>query len=73
MDRHIDPVDNNVSREFSEGVEVFIVFALSQNSFMERKTMLFPCVSCGNRKQCDVRTVSCHLYRVGFKSNYYVW
>ncbi|XP_013654443.2 uncharacterized protein LOC106359260 [Brassica napus] len=73
MDRHIDPVDNNVSREFTEGVEVFIAFASSQNSFMERKTMLCPCVSCGNRKQRDVRTVSRHLYRVGFKSNYYVW
>ncbi|KAL0837838.1 hypothetical protein Bca101_089728 [Brassica carinata] len=73
MDRHIDPSTNNVSREFSEGVEVFIAFASSQNSFLERKTMLCPWVTCGNRKQRDVRSVSRHLYRVGFKSNYYVW
>jgi len=35
--------------------------------------MLCPCVTCGNRKQRDVKTVSRQLYRVGFKSNYYVW
>ncbi|XP_048622901.1 uncharacterized protein LOC111209011 [Brassica napus] len=35
--------------------------------------MLCPCSKCQNRKQRDARTVSRHLYRVGFKSNYYLW
>ncbi|XP_013708996.2 uncharacterized protein LOC106412626 [Brassica napus] len=35
--------------------------------------MLCPCLKCQNRKQRDARTVSRHLYRVGFKSNYYLW
>ena len=73
MDRHFDPVNNCVSREFKEGVDVFIAFASNQTSFIEGKTMLCPCARCQNRKQRDSRTVSRHLYRVGFKSNYYLW
>ncbi|KAH0858932.1 hypothetical protein HID58_087193 [Brassica napus] len=73
MDRHIDPSTINVSREFSKGVEVFIAFASRQSYFLERKTMFCACLTCGNRKRRDVRTVYRHLYRVGFKSNYYVW
>ncbi|KAH0858440.1 hypothetical protein HID58_086701, partial [Brassica napus] len=72
MDQHIDPINNCVSREFKEGVDVFIAFVSNQNSFLEGKTMLCPCSKCQNRKQRDARTVSRHLYRVGFKSNYYL-
>ncbi|KAH0898831.1 LOW QUALITY PROTEIN: hypothetical protein HID58_048399, partial [Brassica napus] len=73
MDRHIDPINNCVSRDFKEGVDVFIAFSSNQNSFLVGKTMLCPCLKCQNRKQRDARTVSRHLYRVGFKSNYYLW
>ncbi|KAH0899515.1 hypothetical protein HID58_049083 [Brassica napus] len=71
MDRHFDLVNNCVSREFKEGVDFFIAFASNQTSFIEGKTMLCPCARCQNRKQRDSRTVSRHLYRVGFKINYY--
>ncbi|KAH0897489.1 hypothetical protein HID58_047057 [Brassica napus] len=67
MDRHIDPINNCVSREFKEGVDFFIPFASNQTSFIEGKTMLCPCARCQNRKQRDSRTVSRHLYRVEFK------
>ncbi|KAH0904339.1 LOW QUALITY PROTEIN: hypothetical protein HID58_043842 [Brassica napus] len=58
MDRHFDPINNCVSREFKEGVDVLIAFASNQNSFIEGKTMLCPCARCQNRKQRDSRTVS---------------
>ena len=73
MDRHIDPINNFVSREFKEWVDVFIAFSSNQNSFLVGKTMLCPCSKCQNRKQRDSRTVSRHLYRVEFKSNNYLW
>ena len=48
MDQHIDPINNFVSREFKEGVYVFITFFSNQTSFIEGKTMLCPCARCQN-------------------------
>ncbi|XP_019100804.1 PREDICTED: uncharacterized protein LOC104789085 [Camelina sativa] len=73
MDRHIDPTRNRVSEEFLEGIDVFLAFACSQASYKESGTILCPCARCKNRKQRDAKTVSSHLFRVGFKGNYYVW
>ena len=37
MDRHIDPSTNNVSREFSEGVDVFYRLFLKSKFFFGTK------------------------------------
>ncbi|KAG7548000.1 putative transposase Ptta/En/Spm plant [Arabidopsis suecica] len=73
MDRHIDPANNRVSEEFREGVEIFIRFACNQQSYMEQGNLRCPCSRCRNIKRRDAQTVSKHLYRNGFKGNYYVW
>ena len=41
MDRHIDPINNCVSREFKEGVDVFIAFSSNQTYFIEGKPCYF--------------------------------
>ncbi|KAG7568194.1 Transposase-associated domain [Arabidopsis thaliana x Arabidopsis arenosa] len=73
MYRHIDPENNRVSEEFREGVEIFIRFACNQQSYMEQENLRCPCSRCRNIKRRDAQTVSKHLYRNGFKGNYYVW
>lgn len=73
MDRHMDPIRNCVSEEFMEGIEMFLAFACNQESYRGTNTMLCPCARCKNRKQRDAKTVSRHLFRVGFTRNYYVW
>jgi hypothetical protein len=62
---------SRVSREYADGVENFIRFALDHNG--NRQTLFCPCVDCANVEKLRVSEVKDHLFRNGIDVNYTRW
>lgn len=70
MYKRLDPLTDDVSDEFLEGLNSF--FLCAQND-EKSETILCPCSRCKNKKRQDANTVRRHLYAIGFTDNYYLW
>ncbi|XP_010480743.1 PREDICTED: uncharacterized protein LOC104759533 [Camelina sativa] len=75
MYNRIDPRINNISREYSAGVDEFIEFACSQLPMAKRGKgkIPCPCIICQNEKSLKAEIVSTHLHGRGFMPHYFVW
>ena len=65
--------DEYLSKTFIEKVEEFIEFATEQELFRNMNKIKCLCMKCWNGPYLDVDTVKLHLYKQGFRSNYYKW
>lgn len=74
MYKRIDERTNNISAEFSAGVEEFMNFANSQPLAQSSGGKFYcPCSVCKNDKFLTGRKIWNHLYTRGFMPEYYVW
>ena len=65
--------DGYLSKFFIEKVDEFIEFATEQELFRIMNKIKCPCIKCCNECYLDVDTVKLHLYKQGFRTNYYKW
>jgi len=59
--------------EFVEKVDEFIKFASEEEHFKKYAKLKCPCNKCWNVPYLDEDTVKLHLYKNGFRPNYYQW
>ena len=62
-----------VTKQFSEGVQLFLDYTLSQPDEVSVGEIVCPCARCKFRKMYDRETVIMHLYMKGFAPDYRVW
>jgi len=60
-----------LSTVFVQKVKEFIDFATGQETYHRTTKINCPCAKCWNVPYLDVNTVKFHLYRWGFRPNYY--
>ena len=65
--------DGYLIKTFIKKVEEFIEFATEQELFRNMNKIKCPCMKCWNGPYLDVDTVKLHLYKQGFRTNYYKW
>ena len=65
--------DRYLSKIFIERVDEFIDFATAQELFRNMNKIKCLCIKCWNGPYLDVDTVKLHLYKQGFRTNYYKW
>ena len=63
----------SVTQEFKNGVDEFIVVAISNPLTMEGDKSLCPCTICKNKKFLILDLVVMHLYKKGFVQGYQNW
>ena len=61
------------NRDFIDGLDMFMNFAMSFPSKMDGSKIRCPCKHCDNSKFFSTDTVKEHLVRRGFTPNYYDW
>ncbi|MQM07290.1 hypothetical protein Taro_040123 [Colocasia esculenta] len=67
-------VDNEISREFRDGIDEFIEFALRNVNIVDPQGRIrCPCALCKNNRFHDPYDVTRHLYTKGFVSGYMNW
>ncbi|XP_048501793.2 uncharacterized protein LOC130589373 [Beta vulgaris subsp. vulgaris] len=59
--------------EFVKGVDEFIEFCLQHPHLHDNDKIKCPCIKCNNMRYLEVDTVKVHLYKKGFKPNYFDW
>ena len=57
--------------EFIRGVDEFVIHAMNSN--LSETRIRCPCVKCRNMKLLDAPVLKTHLYRHGFKPEYWIW
>ena len=62
-----------LSEEFVRQVDEFIKFASDEEHFKKYKKLKCPCNKCWNVPYLDEDMVKLHLYKNGFRPNYYQW
>ena len=62
-----------LSEEFVEKIDEFIKFASEEEHFKKYEKLKYPCDKCWNAPYLDKNTVKLHLYKYGFRLNYYQW
>ncbi|XP_070043436.1 uncharacterized protein [Nicotiana tomentosiformis] len=67
------PNRGGLKEEFVEGVKGFIAYAKTLSEFCNEGTIRCPCAKCNCIKLLIPEDVKVHLYRKGFRENYYVW
>ncbi|XP_027351246.1 uncharacterized protein LOC113862354 [Abrus precatorius] len=65
--------NRHLRHEFVKGVNEFIEFATTQQSFQKYQQLRCPCKKCQCRRFHYVDDVMVHLYEQGFMKNYYYW
>ena len=71
MDQRV--VEGMISDEYREGVEYFCDFVFGNATLLRDGRARCPCNRCGNREMLDRNTITVHLYKNGFMSNYKQW
>ena len=59
--------------EFIRGVDKFVEIVVNSNYYSSDGIIRCPCVKCRNMKLFDGRVVKTHLYKHGFKEDYWIW
>jgi len=59
--------------EFIEGVNEFIIHAMSLEPFQIGGMIMCPCVKCKYLRFYGSKDIKTHLYKKGFMDNYFVW
>ncbi|XP_070033241.1 uncharacterized protein [Nicotiana tomentosiformis] len=67
------PNRGGLKEEFVEGVKGFIAYAKTLLEFRNEGTIRCPCAKCKCIKLLIPEDVKVHLYRKGFRENYYMW
>jgi len=62
-----------LSKDFVEKVGEFIKLASEEEDFKKYERLRCPCDKCWNVPYLDVDVVKLHLYKNGFRPNYYQW
>ncbi|XP_057417759.1 uncharacterized protein LOC130711967 [Lotus japonicus] len=73
MYNRVLPNRAGLSDAFYVGVETFISHACGLDQFLKTRTIRCPCVKCDCRKMQTADEVRVHLYRKGFRPNYFYW
>jgi Transposase-associated domain len=73
MDKRLD-ANKKPNIEYRDGVLGFLEMAKKHAVLNERPDQIkCPCAKCDNRKSAPSLEVRNHLYRWGFRNNYYTW
>ncbi|BAT83754.1 hypothetical protein VIGAN_04096600, partial [Vigna angularis var. angularis] len=62
-----------LKESFVLGVEEFIIKACEQDRYQRDGGLRCPCSKCDCTKILNERVVKVHLYKNGFKPNYFIW
>ncbi|CAA7054776.1 unnamed protein product, partial [Microthlaspi erraticum] len=73
MYKHVDEATGELTKDYKQGLTVFMRFATNQEIPLEQGKMYCPYSSCGNEKFIMVDTIWKHLYTRGFTPGYYIW
>ena len=66
-------VDGKIFVEYREGVEYFYDFIFKNAALLHKGWTRCPCNRCCNREIVNRDTITVHLYKSGFMSNYKHW
>ncbi|KAK4275878.1 hypothetical protein QN277_018892 [Acacia crassicarpa] len=73
MYNRINPLIKWVTPEFEQGVEEFLAYAFRAPYSQKSGQLRCPCVKCKCRPYLIMDEVKVHLYKWGFKPDYYIW
>ena len=64
---------SGLKESFVEGVEEFVIKASQQDCYHIDGGIRCPCVKCDGTRILEDRVYKVHLYKNGFKPNYWIW
>ncbi|XP_045833662.1 uncharacterized protein LOC123924740 [Trifolium pratense] len=73
MYNRVLPDGVGLTNTFYEGVEFFILHACGLDQFKNEGTIRCPCLICDCRRSKTPNEVMNHLYKKGFRKNYFYW
>ena len=69
----LHPSRGGIKPEFYERVEEFITIGVRAKQFTREGIVRCSCRKCEHRRFLDIESTSYHLYKDGFKPNYWAW
>ena len=69
----LHPSQGRIKPQFYEGVKEFIIAYGQIEHFICDKTVRCPYTKCKCRRLLDIKSIRYHLYKDGFKFDYWVW
>jgi hypothetical protein len=73
MYERFNPSKTQLRHEFIRGVNEFVETAKNSRYYLSEGAIRCPCVKCRNMKLFDEAYVKTHLYKYGFKPDYWIW
>ena len=73
MYNRLHPSREGIKPRFYEGVEEFITACVRIEQFTREETIRCSCGKCKCRRFLDLESIKYHLYKDGFKPDYWVW